>query len=84
MDQNNIEVNTSVRLALLGATITTIGDAISMIAAAKALDEAILANAKQQQEQKEQEQKEQELEQKLQTMQNQIDKLTEKMKSTAI
>lgn len=73
LNQNNFEENASAKLAVLGSAIATIGDAISTIAAVMALDEAILADAKQQQEQKEQEQK-------FQMLQNQIDDLTKKLK----
>ena len=77
LNQNDFEEFTSDKLALLGSVINTIGDFISTIAAAMALEESILEDAQQQKDQKEQEQK-------FQKMQKQIDDLTNelsKMKS---
>ena len=72
LNPNDFGVNTSAKLAVLGSAIATIGDAISTIAAVMALEESILADARQQQDQKEQEQK-------FQKMQKQIDDLTTKL-----
>lgn len=77
LNPNGFEEYTSDKLAFLGAVITTIGDVISTLAAAMALEESILEDAQQQKDQKEQEQK-------FQQMQKQIDDLTNqlsKMKS---
>jgi len=77
LNPNDFEEFTSDKLAFLGAVITTIGDVISTIAAAMALEESISADAQHQKDQKEQEQK-------FQNIQKQIDDLTKelsKMKS---
>jgi len=72
LNPNDFEDFTSDKLAFLGAVITTIGDVISTIAAAMALEESILDDAQQQKDQKEQEQK-------FQQMQKQIDNLTNEL-----
>ncbi|MBK3494989.1 hypothetical protein JFL43_08965 [Viridibacillus sp. YIM B01967] len=61
--------NYPAKLAVVGAAITTLGDAISTIAAALALEEAQNSNNQNSQSQKEQEKQ-------LMRMQNQIDYLT--------
>ncbi len=59
-------ISPSLRLALLAAAISTIGDALGTIAALEAIDESIAADIKSKQDQ-------QELDDKLQKMQRQID-----------
>ena len=59
-------ISPSLRLGLLAAAISTLGDALGTIAALEAIDESIAADIKAKQDQKE-------LDDKLQRMQRQID-----------
>ena len=62
-------ISSSLRLALLAAALTTLGDALATIAALEAIDEFIAADIQAKKDQ-------QELDDKLEKMQKQIDGLT--------
>ena len=65
-------ISSSLRFGLLGAALTTLGDAIATIAALEAIDESITADIQAKKDQ-------QELDDKLEKMQNQIDRLTDEL-----
>ena len=62
-------ISSSLRLAVIATSLTTLGDAIATIAALEAIDESIAADIQAKKDQ-------QELDDKLEKMQNQIDLLT--------
>ena len=62
-------ISSSLRLGLLAAALTTLGDALATIAALEAIDESIAADIQAKKDQ-------QELDDKLEKMQKQIDRLT--------
>ena len=65
-------ISSSLRFAVLGAALSTIGDALQTIAALEAIDEFIAADIQAKKDQ-------QELDDKLEKMQNQIDLLTDEL-----
>ncbi|WP_054637458.1 hypothetical protein [Thalassobacillus sp. C254] len=70
--KNPFEVSFSARLGLLAAIITTLGDALSIVAAKAAIEEEIKSNIEAQKADKEQEEK-------FNNMQTQIDKIQEQL-----
>lgn len=70
--QEESAITTSLKLAVIGAIFSTIGDGIGVLAALIAIDEAVIADQQEKKEQKE-------LDDKLQKMQDQIDALTEEL-----
>lgn len=65
-------ISASLRFGLLGAALSTLGDALQTIAALEAIDESIAADIQAKKDQ-------QELDDKLEKMQNQIDLLTDEL-----
>lgn len=71
-EDNQSPITPSLRLAALAAILTTVADAMAVIAALQAMDEAVIEDQKSKQEQKE-------LDEKLEKMQQQIDQLTNEL-----
>ncbi|KMK75614.1 hypothetical protein [Alkalihalobacillus pseudalcaliphilus] len=73
-NQEDLNIALSLKLAVLGGLITTIGDAIAVYAANLAINEAVQDNVRENEDQ-------QKLEQRLQTLEQKIELLLEKIEN---
>jgi hypothetical protein len=71
-EEESSPITSSMKLGILAAAITTLGDALALIATLEAVDEVIAADIQDKKDKKE-------LDEKLQNMQDQIDKLTDEL-----